>query len=399
MKKICFILPNCLPVPAVKGGAIETLVESLIEENEQKKLIDITCVSLYDEEAYLKSKEYKHSKFVFIKEKLFGCLPVKTVIKRNIVNKVLNRLGFSPQKLYDKIVFSKIKNEKYDAIFIEGGDLLGYPSIMKIKDTIKVGRIHGPMPADDRYAIYDYLIGVSNYIGNILITDKVPSSKIKTLYNGVNISKFDKKISIKDKNKLKEELGISKNDKVLIFCGRLAKEKGIKELILSFKIVLQSEPNTKLLVVGSSNFKENIRTSFEKELLDISLDVLDNIKFTGFINNEELYKYYALADISVIPSMIPEAFCLVAEEAMACSLPIIASNIGALPEIMNNTNCVFVENNKDFIENYAKEIIALLNDKSKRKKMGENSKKISYKYTTEKFYDNFCNIIDEIVGD
>lgn len=399
MKKVCFILPNSLPVPAVMGGAIETLIEDIINENEQKKLIDITCVSIDDELAREKSKKYKNCKFIFIKQKLLNILPVKNVVNRNFYHKVLNRIGCSPQKLYDKIIFNKIKNEKFDAIFMEGGDLLGYPSIMKIKDTIKVGRIHGPMQPDNRLSIYNYLIGVSDFIGKLLITDEVTSSKIKTLYNGIDISKFDKESSSQEKKKLKFKLGISNDDKVLIFCGRLAKEKGIKELILSFKKVLKKEPKTKLLIVGSSNFKENIKTPFEKDLLTISSDILENIIFTGFVDNKDLHKYYYLADISVIPSMIDEAFCLVAAEAMACSLPIIASNMGALPEIMDNSNCIFVKNDKNFVDNYAKEIVALLNDESKRKEMSKNSKKTSYKYTSQRLYDNLCNILDEIVED
>ena len=57
-KNVCLIVPNVFPVPAVNGGACETLVETLIKENEKLNKINITCVSIYDEKAYKKSKEY-----------------------------------------------------------------------------------------------------------------------------------------------------------------------------------------------------------------------------------------------------------------------------------------------------------------------------------------------------
>ena len=50
--KVCFITPNVFPVPATKGGACETLVNNLIDENEKQKKLSIICVSVYEEEAY-----------------------------------------------------------------------------------------------------------------------------------------------------------------------------------------------------------------------------------------------------------------------------------------------------------------------------------------------------------
>ena len=63
-KNICLILPNVFPVPAVKGGACETLVETLIKENEKSDRINITCISIFDEEAYKKSKQYKKTELI-----------------------------------------------------------------------------------------------------------------------------------------------------------------------------------------------------------------------------------------------------------------------------------------------------------------------------------------------
>ena len=66
MKKICLIIPNVFPVPAVKGGACEQLVTDFINENEKYKKLDITVISPFDEEAEQRSKIYNYTKFKYI---------------------------------------------------------------------------------------------------------------------------------------------------------------------------------------------------------------------------------------------------------------------------------------------------------------------------------------------
>lgn len=66
--KVLLISPCMLPVPAVKGGAVLTLIESLIKENEKKQKIDLTVIGSFDKEAKEKSCVYRNTKFIFIKE-------------------------------------------------------------------------------------------------------------------------------------------------------------------------------------------------------------------------------------------------------------------------------------------------------------------------------------------
>ena len=65
--KICLIVPGLLPVPATQGGAIETLMTSLVRENEASHAIEAVVVSPYDEQAYRDSSQYRHTRFVFVK--------------------------------------------------------------------------------------------------------------------------------------------------------------------------------------------------------------------------------------------------------------------------------------------------------------------------------------------
>ena len=67
MISVCLIIPNAFPVPAVKGGAVETLVNNLLDENEIYGNLIITVVSIYDEQAKMISSKYKNTEFIFIK--------------------------------------------------------------------------------------------------------------------------------------------------------------------------------------------------------------------------------------------------------------------------------------------------------------------------------------------
>ena len=65
MKKICIVVPPNLPMPPVKGGAIETLMQYIADVNEIERKLDITFISLWDEKAEQQAKKYKFSRYVY----------------------------------------------------------------------------------------------------------------------------------------------------------------------------------------------------------------------------------------------------------------------------------------------------------------------------------------------
>ena len=140
-KNVCLIVPNVFPVPAVNGGACETLVETLIKENEKLNKINITCVSIYDEKAYKKSKEYKNTKFIYIKDK-------------NNTDNI--DLSFEKEDkklfLYMDDIYENIKDENLDFIVIEGGDLKAYKYLLKRFPKEKcIMHIHGISTGDNEF--------------------------------------------------------------------------------------------------------------------------------------------------------------------------------------------------------------------------------------------------------
>lgn len=114
----------------------------------------------------------------------------------------------------------------------------------------------------------------------------------------------------------------------IVGVGRLAEEKGFDLLIESIPLVSNQFPNLKVKIIG--NGPERLRL----ERLVENLDLKDKIEFTGMIDNEDIHTYINSATICVIPSRIQEAFPVVAIEAALMAKPVVASNVGGLPEII-----------------------------------------------------------------
>lgn len=385
-KNVCLIVPNVFPVPAVNGGACETLVETLIKENEKLNKINITCVSIYDEKAYKKSKEYKNTKFIYIKDK-------------NNTDNI--DLSFEKEDkklfLYMDDIYENIKDENLDFIVIEGGDLKAYKYLLKRFPKEKcIMHIHGISTGDNEFEqIYQYYIAVSNYAANhFLASGIIEKERVKVLYNGIEIEKFKRKLSLEEKRELKNKYNIKENEKVIMFCGRTVVGKGIKELILAFKR-MKNINNAKLLIVGNSAFGKNIQTEFDRELIKISQDIKDKIVFTSFIPNDDLYKIHNIADIAVVPTITEEAFGMVVVEAMASGLPLIVTRSGGIPEIVNEENAIIVDKDEFLIENIAKSLDFLVTNENKRINMGIKGAELANNFSGEKFYKGFINIIDE----
>ena len=385
-KNVCLIVPNVFPVPAVNGGACETLVETLIKENEKLNKINITCVSIYDEKAYKKSKEYKNTKFIYIKDK-------------NNTDNI--DLSFEKEDkklfLYMDDIYENIKDENLDFIVIEGGDLKAYKYLLKRFPKEKcIMHIHGISTGDNEFEqIYKYYIAVSNYAANhFLASGIIEKERVKVLYNGIEIEKFKRKLSLEEKRELKNKYNIKENEKVIMFCGRTVVGKGIKELILAFKR-MKNINNAKLLIVGNSAFGKNIQTEFDRELIKISQDIKDKIVFTSFIPNDDLYKIHNIADIAVVPTIREEAFGMVVVEAMASGLPLIVTRSGGIPEIVNEENAIIVDKDELLIENIAKSLDFLVTNENKRINMGIKGAELANKFSEQRFYNGFIDIIDE----
>jgi len=123
-------------------------------------------------------------------------------------------------------------------------------------------------------------------------------------------------------------LGIAKNAVVVITVRRLVYKNGVDTLIDSAEIAIKKNPRLVFLVVGEGPDFVEVKAKIEQ------LGIGSNFRLTGFVSDEDLPLYYNAADFFVLPSKSGEGLPLVALEAMACGLPVVATNVGGISEIM-----------------------------------------------------------------
>ena len=407
MEKICFITTGYMPIPAVNGGAVETLVEDLIVQNEVYKKYDFELIGTYDEKAFKKSKKYKNTNFVYVKtSKLVAMLDkILYFILVSILKKdKKNSYKFIIKRIEYILKVSKIlKKNNYDKIIIENNPTLFLT--LKLKNNYKKyeGKYyyHLHNEINKFYGCYKIMrecksiICISNYIKKY-VCDRLSISDDKTvlLKNCIDVERFNKQISNETKSGLMKKYGIENEDVIVLFTGRIVPEKGILELIKAFKMC--KSKNLKLMIVGGNFIGKPDKTNFEMQLLDECKNIKDKIIFTCFINYDEIHKIYSLATIAVLPSIWEEPAGLTILEAEASGLPVITTRSGGIPEYIDDKCGLILNKDVNLIYNISKNIDELVNDKKKIFLMKNNSIKYSKNYSLEKYYLNFVNLIKKI---
>lgn len=398
--KVCLILPDAFPVPAVCGGAIETLVTSLIKYNNKNKKLDLTICSRYHSEAKLLVEkmncEYTH--FLWTNpEKLKNKIKYFIFrVYRKIFKKEINRLRLHYGEISDFINNAK---EKFDLIITEGGDYKTVADICLDKYTPKDLAIHVHhhyIPSIDVCNKYGNVIGVSKFVTEEYL-NSFSSTDIRSfiLKNSIDINKFNKSLIKREQIELRKKLGFSEKDFIILYVGRIIDVKGIKELIKT--IITLRDESVKLLIIGSPNFSEETKSDYLDEVNNLVNQNRDKIKFTGYIENKNIFMYQSIANIQCVPSVWEEAAGLVVLESMAAGLPTIVTNSGGMVEYANKDTSIIVDKENNLVENLSKAVIELKNDNSRIKKMSLASKEHVKQYDEINYYNKFVKIINDIV--
>ncbi|MEN6293488.1 MAG: glycosyltransferase, partial [Methanobacterium sp.] len=167
------------------------------------------------------------------------------------------------------------------------------------------------------------IITVSKDLAENIKSLHINHEKITILRNSVNIQQFK---PIKNKN-IRYKHGIGKEDILVLFVGYLDVFKGIFELVDSFNEIKQE--NIKLMIVGTGPKKYELKDRVHK------LGLEKTVIFTGNLKPEEMHNYYQAADIFTLPSYT-EGLPISILEAMSCGTPVIATNVGGIPEIIDD---------------------------------------------------------------
>lgn len=236
------------------------------------------------------------------------------------------------------------------------------------------------------------ILTVSDYIKN-RVSSIQPNNKIQTLHNGIDLNSFTIK---KPCTISRKSIDFSEEDLVIVYSGRINKEKGVSELIDAM-LLLKDFPKIKLMIIGGTFFgNTNHDDDFIHSIKEKAKEIKDRIIFTGFIPYEKMPDYLQLADLAVIPSIWNDPFPTTELEAQAMGLPIITTRRGGIPEEVSETNAILLETDERFVENLASAILDLYKHPEKRQEMATASHERAKLFDKETFAKNFFNAIEEI---
>lgn len=384
-----------MPVPAVCGGAIETLITSLVKKYSKEDGFRLTIFSVYHKEAVEAAKKYPDVRFVWTHTNTLWNLSKHAVFLavRELTGKTIRVL----QRHYNEIA-PVIQNEKFDLLIVEGGDeraVIDIAKGYKREQLVFHAHIHF-IPKEEVVKGYGHMIGVSEFV--VREYEKACKTPVDThvLKNAIDVDKFNKTISEKERINLRKELGLQEDDFVVLYVGRLIQVKGILELMQS--ILSIDDKHVKLLGVGSANFGKWTFSPYERKVRKLAKSNSERIIFTGYIDNKELYKYGLLADVQCVPSLWEEAAGLVVIEAMAEGIPTIVTNSGGMIEYVTEDTTLIVER-EDIIANLKKTIFYMKEHPEVRKLMAEKAKIQSQKYDEVAYYKNFVETIFKIIDE
>lgn len=398
--KIAVLTSGILPVPAVRGGAVENLVDFYLDYNDRHRLHDITVYSIADPAARhhraLRS-EVNHYRFIDVGS------PIAKLCKR------LMHWRFQHEEYYHYTIeyylrqaISDIRRRQFDTIVIENRP--GYAlRLREVTDARLVYHLHNEkldISSDSGRTIYDAatrILTVSDYIRSRVMTINPADTKTVTIHNGIDLSRFAPATHSDGTSPTarqgREALGLSSDDFVLVFSGRVNSEKGIMELVEAMSR-LQHISGLRLLVIGSSFYDTTAGDDeFTARLKAKAAPLADRILFTGFVPYSRMPDYLAMADVAVVPSVWDDPFPTTVLEAQAMGLPVIATRRGGIPEEVTDDGALLIDTGEGFVQRLADAISQLYSDAGRREAMGRASRANAARFDKDRYARDFFNAL------
>ena len=388
---IAILTSGVLPIPAVQGGAVENLIDFCLEYNNRHQLHDITVYSVYDPEV----KNHPASNSIVNHYRYIKTNGNIAKILKGIYLKIRGGreyYHYSVEYFFERVLWD-MKRKKFDIIIVENRP--GYVLKLSGKTTAKLvlhqgnDFLNNQVPQYRKiYEAFDLIINASSYISERVTTINPNDFKCKTVLNGIDINSF-----ILAKPFSRQRFGLDEKDFVIVYSGRLTKEKGILELIQAIKQLNRS--NIKLLIIGANAYGTNQKaTKYIQNLQEEALKIKERVIFTGFIDYKSVPSHLKMSDIAVVPSMWEEPFGLTVVEAMAAGLPLITTRSGGIPEICEGVATIV--NRENIVNNLANAIFDLYNYPEKRQAMAKASLERSKLFDKETYAKNFFAAIESL---
>lgn len=387
--RIAIVTSGRLPVPATKGGAVETKLDYILDYNAEHHLHDITVYSVKPDKAIDKNTRENH--YVNITLDSFWAKVGKKIY--HYLNKTPYYNDIAEYFLYRCI--RHMKGRQFDCIIIANRP--GF--VLKLREKIGgklVNQINNDYISPDSpkaSAIKEassLIITCSDFLNRQ--TSKVAcqaNTPIVTVHNGIDIKRFAEAKPID-----RAVLGMSKDDFIVFFSGRLTKEKGILELIQAIKQI-KTIPHLKLIIAGASFYgKDSPQTPYIQELQREAETIKEQVVFTGFVDYSDMPSYLKVADVAVVPSLWEEPFGLTVLEAMAAGLPLVATRCGGIPEVCEGVSLLIEREN--ICQNIVQAITHLYENPDEARLMANKAAERSWHFDKTPFSEKYLKAVQSV---
>lgn len=392
MKKICIIVPYDYPVPACYGGAVEFLMQVLIDENEKCGKFRFEVLSTYGSKIEeLNLGTYCYTTFVYFSKSKYD--KIFNYIARGFSKCFKIYFPIYP-RIYSLLYYIKKHRNEYDYVLFENGSNLILPLLAKVYPKNQIlCHLHWNGKGANKIIddSFKYFLPVSEFCARRWQDMTGRLDDVYIWKNCYDDHAFSKHLTDEEKVNLKRELGITEDEKVVIFVGRILPLKGIKQLIQALNLL--GDEKNHLLIIGGAKFGMGDVTPFEKEIDQNLQDSVFRYSKLGFISNSELYRYYAISDIAVMPSLYEEAASLVNIEVLATGTPLITTNSGSNREYVGDA-ALLVNTDSSFVENLAESIHTMLTDPILQQEYSQRGKRRSQYFTRAQYFSQFSQIIE-----
>lgn len=249
---------------------------------------------------------------------------------------------------------------------------------------------------------FDIQIAVSAFIEQQLKIAFKGRARTTLVRNGVNLRTTEEAETSQMRASFRKELGIPLGAFVVGFSGAVIPEKGVMELAKAFRDAAARDENIHLLIAGDFNLwggrynaTANDGEAYVHSIRDVLKPCVNRAHFAGKLPGAQMPIFYAASDVLAAPSIWPEPYPLSVLEAMVSGLPVIASNIGGLPELVEETRGRLVQPGD--IDGLRDAVLELANDPGEMVRLGGQAKAFATKVTWDDAVKAIMDIYQEIL--
>lgn len=358
--KVLMIVTEKLPVPPVRGGAIQTYVSAvapLLGRGHDLTILGVTDPDLPQQERALGG----------------------TCVR--VVGGLLDT--------YAAGVTEFLQQNRFDLIHIFNRPRLVLPVRQAAPSARLILSLHNEMfhpqkidPEEARRAIAEVerIVTVSDYIGQT-VSSLYPEAapKLRTIYSGVDLSQFVPPWSSEGR-RIRDEVRREHNltgKKVILFVGRLSPKKGADILVRAMPDLARRHPDAALVLVGSKWYGEDQISDFVGYVRALAARSPIPVVTTGFVTPDQVHRWFCAGDIFICASQWEEPLARVHYEAMAAGLPIITTARGGNPEVVQGAGNGLVVADPSDPHQMAEAISRLLRDGALCHQMGRTGRQLA----------------------